>query len=181
MMKLDKIVSKDELRPAMTYIYVTKEDCVATNGHVVGIVKTINIATNTAEFIECIPDEGFYVHPDDWKKLKDINILILIGGIIHAIPQKGRKILIETIKIDDVFKYPRYKDVIPSGTPVETETIGFNYGLLSDLCEAIGVDSKEKTIYPVFYGQKKPIKIKLDNGNYGIIMPVMPKKDLIEN
>lgn len=174
-MKLDLICTKDELRPAMCHVKVTKEVMVATDAHVLGVVPTNKLFSNA--FIESIPDEGMLIHGDDWKKFNNcVNILWKSDDVICVI-YKGSKrdALIQVENEDRVGKYPNWEVIIPSEIDrvAELNKIGIDMKLALNLQNALGLVNLSMQ----FTSPTKPIYVtatkKEDNPSYGIIMPVM--------
>ena len=172
-MRLEKITSKDKIRPTLNHIYLHKDRAVATDGHKLGVVLIKNIFQDCEEFLNSIPNEGVFIHPEDWKKIKDVNTIEPIkNGVIKIIPNKGRAVLIEAINASEIGKFPVYDNIIPSGTLEATTNICFNYKYLYDLCEAIGINTINNKTRLQFFGEMKAIRVDHENGNYGVIMPI---------
>ena len=175
-MELNLITGKDDLRPILKYIKVTKEKCIATNAHVLGIVPTNEVFEE--EFIEEIPDDGFLIHSEEWKKLKG-NLIVEWktpitnqNGVIKVIFKKKRPILFETASEKIIGKYINWQAVIPQGELQMINKVGINCRLAYDLQKSLGADSGFRF---EFYGDGKGIKcypIASASKAYGLIMQV---------
>ncbi|MBS3739659.1 MAG: hypothetical protein KGY51_11810 [Psychroflexus sp.] len=173
-MDLHLITSKDDLRPPLKYIKVTKENCVATNAHVIGVIPTTDIFSD--EFIEKVPEEGFILHPEDWKKLKNnTDIVWKSNDVIKISYSKKRDALIEIESESNIGKFPNWEAILPSEY-AETQplpSIGINMKLAYDLQKAIGSD---KGLKLDFYGVAKGVVVKPIRSTskaYGLIMPII--------
>lgn len=172
-MELNLITSKDDLRPTLNYVKVTKENCVATDAHALGVIPTEDIFDE--EFIIEIPEEGMLIHSEDWKKLKNnINVSWKTDGVIK-IMYKGKKrdVLIETEREESIGIYPKWESVIPKEVGEEpVESIGINFKIGLNLQKALG---SENGLKASFYGRSKAIRLDTldeDDNSYGILMPV---------
>lgn len=175
-MKLDLICTKDELRPAMCHVKVTKDVMVATDAHVMGVVPTKLMFSE--EFINNIPEGGMLIHSEDWKKFSNcVNILWKSDDVICII-YKGSKrdVLIKVENEDEIGKYPNWEAVIPTQEMrvCELNRVGVNMKLALNLQNALGLESLSLQ----FSGQSKAIYARTttketDMGAYGVIMPVM--------
>lgn len=178
--KLHLITSKDDLRPVLTKVNVTKEFIVATNAHVMAAIKTENVFTT--EDIERIPEDGFYISAPDWKQLVGcVTIFIKDDNTIEGTKKNGNRVLIYIESKDTVGKYPNWQNVFP--TRSQAEDVGrysINAKLYWELTQALGIDR----LYVMdFYGPKKgavvwPNEDKGETHEYftkdiGIIMPIM--------
>ncbi len=65
--KLHLACSKDNFRFSMQHIKVTKENCIATDSHILCVIPTELIFNR--EFISDIPEKGFLIHAEDYKKM----------------------------------------------------------------------------------------------------------------
>lgn len=172
-MELNLITSKDDLRPPLQYIKVTKDKCVATDAHVIGVIPTSEIFDN--EFIEKVPENGFLVHPDDWKKLKtNTGIEWKNDDVIRISYKKKRDVLIEIESEEKIGKFPNWEAIMPSEyqEPKELNNIGINMSLAHSLQKALGLEFGLKL---KFYGENKGVLVKnvYDSSKaYGLIMPV---------
>ena len=174
-MKLDLICNKDELRPAMCHVKVTKEIMVATDAHVIGVIPTHKLFSNT--FIEDIPDEGMLIHSDDWKKFNNCaNIVWKSKDIIRVIYKASKRdALIQVENEENIGKYPNWEAIMPKKEDrvAELNKIGVNMKLAFNLQNALGLIS----LAIQFSGATKAIYVTSMNGEegdpYGLIMPVM--------
>jgi hypothetical protein len=171
--QLHLICSKDELRPTMHYVKVTKNNTVATNGYVIGVVPTENIFDT--DFIRQIPESGFLIHAEDFSKLIKGDFLTWkTSGAVISINSKKRPQLIEINTETKVGVYPNWEAVFPTGENVEITKIGVDFKIAFDLQKALDLDRCKLE----FYGVNKGIKVteaktrKADkNKAYGLIMP----------
>lgn len=170
-MRLELITSKDELRPLFSYIKVTKDICVATNAHVLGVIPTVNIFDD--EFIEQLAERSILIHALDWKHIKaGCKMVWESNNIIEVIPTKGRSTFIKAEKEDSIGTYPKWENLIPTKEPTAIPLIGMNADLLFKLQKALNIVSCKLE----FHSQTAAIKVSdimSDGENYGIIMPCM--------
>lgn len=175
-MKLDLICGRDDLRPEMTHVKVTKEVMVATNAHVIGVIPTKLMFSE--DFIAEIPESGILIHYEDWKKLSSSENVVWKSEDVIRVIYKGSKrdVLIQVDNEDNVGKFPNWEAVFPTEQmrTCELNKVGLNLKLALDLQNALGLS----TLALQFSGASKaiyvsPISKDLDDGRYGLIMPVM--------
>lgn len=177
MNKLDLICSKDELRPVMGHVLVTKENCVATDAHVMGIIPTAEIFD--AQFIEQLGETPLLIFSSDWKKMNNATGIMWkdrAKNIIEIFYKKGRPALIEAETEEKIAKYPNWKAVIPETPGGETEKLCFSPTLLLNLTKALGFEGPARLEF--CDALNRPIRVTECNKEskskaYGIIMPVM--------
>lgn len=173
-MELNLICAKDEMRPVMQYVKVTKNYCIATNAHVLGKIKTETIFD--LEFIAKLPEEGILVHQEDWKKLKNAVLIEWKSNDVIKICYSGKKrdVLIESETESNIGTYPNIDAVIPTkeNRQVELNQIAFNASLLLDLQKALNIPNVKLQ----FSGMNRPIYVTDGSGqqieNIGVIMPI---------
>ena len=178
--KLDLACGKDDLRPVMQYVLVTKEKCVATDAHIMAIIPTNKFFKD--EFIASIPEEGMLIHREDWKKMLPYTVAVwkTEGEVIKCLDSKKRPLLIEVESQEEVGKYPNWEAVIPTKDMregAEVDSIGLNLEIAATLQKALGLPSckldfsgKGRAIYLTAANEED------SNGQYGIVMPVMIKE-----
>ena len=171
--RLDLLCSKDELRPVMNYVKVTKDWCEATDAHIGARVRTSIVLGD--DFIERIPEEGILIHREDWKRITQANHIVWKSkDVIRLIFNKKRDVLIEVEYESEVGKYVNLEAVIPQGEQVEVKQIGVNPKLLDTLGKALGVEWALKLM---FFGQNQAIKVcpisaENESDYQAVIMPV---------
>ena len=173
-MRLDLICAKDELRQAMSHIFINKEVMVATNAHVLCVIPTKNLFD--PDFISGIPEKGMYVHPFDFKSIVSATTCIWKGeGVVKLCTKNKRDTIIETFTIESIGRYPNWEMVVPEKDTrkAELNKIGINFILASDLQKALGLPHMELQ----FAAANKAIYCSFENtiyeGIYGIVMPVI--------
>lgn len=173
-MELNLICSNDDLRPAMMHVKITKENMVATNAHILGVVPTNEVFND--EFIEGIPESGILIHKDDYKKFKNFDYAQWKSKDVIEIFYKGKKrnVLIPICTEENIGTFPKWETLIPREEDAqELSKIGVNMGLAYELQRALDATSLKM----VFIAPNKAILVKpLPSENskaYGIIMPAM--------
>lgn len=173
-MELNLICSNDDLRPAMMHVKITKENMVATNAHVLGVIPTKEVFSD--EFIEGIPENGMLIHKDDYKKLKNFENATWKSKDVIEIHYRGKKrnVLIPICTEENVGTFPKWETLIPREEDAqELSKIGVNMSLAYDLQRALDAENLKM----VFIAPNKGILVKplLSNNSksYGIIMPAM--------
>lgn len=178
--KLELIVSNDELRPVLCYVFVTKEKIAATNAHLLVQLDTNLIFDD--EFISKIDKDGFFLSAKDWKIISSIKSPVMVwldDDIISVfcIGKYGEKKSETLIKIKKgVGLYPKWEGVFPKEIePVEK--IGINPSLIVKLMKAVGGENHNR-IEMFFHGANKVIVLKpsseLPLSRYSaLIMPVI--------
>ena len=169
--KLHLACGKDGFRLSMQHIKVTKQNCVATDSHILAVIPSELIFNS--EFISDIPEEGFLIHAEDYKKMIQFEKATwkTKGEVIKMEHKKKRPILIEVVKESDAGKFVNWEAVTPKGLKTESkQEIRLNAELLYRLQQCLGSSQVRLT----FYEGNKPIEVKpLAHtwGKYGIIMP----------
>lgn len=172
-MKLHLICGKDNFRPNMNHVLVTKEYCVATNAHVLGAIPTYQIF---AEESEKIPESGILIHSEDWKKISDSTMTNLVVGndTIEIIYRKKPSGLIKFHTNGKDYTFPNWKAVVPDKVDKEEFTINairLNLKLGSLLQDALGGN----TLILQFESDKKAVRVDVQEEpeRFGCIMPML--------
>ena len=175
--KLHMVCGKDDLRPAMTNVLVTKEFCVATDSHTMAIVPTSDILSDQ-ESIDRIPEEGMYVNANDWRKLITANFISYDGEFIVAHFPRKSPAHVKPIEIKDIGPFPNWKAVLPSSERfASVPRIGVNPKLMYNLHQALDMPLFKLE----FVSRNAAISVSipefgygLDCGHqFGIVMPAM--------
>jgi hypothetical protein len=177
MKPIHKVVSKDELRPAMMHIQVKEGQVYATNAHVliklpVEEVFGENIIAN---------DEELYFLGSLWaaSKMDKAASVERDGLIFYSKNNKGLTIgTIVAVTADKINgQYPAVNVVIPTiESAKDIPCIGINPLRLVDLCSAIS--SNMEAFRYVFFGQtKSTIVINTESKGLGLIMPCYKQED----
>ena len=172
--KLHLACAKDALRPVMEHILITKDEIVATDAHILAILKTKDVFSD--EFIAEMP-ERFLIHKSQWKDFyngafnftfKDKAICVHYNGyeVLHKIKNEG-----------DSIKYPNYDAFIPNQSDTKSLCeIGLNAFSLKTIVEALTFPYDVKTVKLQFFGANRAILVtptNVDCNSRGIIMPAM--------
>ena len=162
--KLHMACGKDELRPSMTNVFVTKQFCVATDSHLMAIVPTADIFTGEKS-IENIPEEGMYVNANDWRKLIAANFVEYDGEfVVGHFPRKSPA-HVKPIAVKDIGPYPKWEAVIPSADRFDSVSrIGVNPKLMYNLYQAL-----DAPIFKLdFISKNVAIAVSLPEFGYGL-------------
>ena len=180
--KLHMACGKDELRPAMTNVFVTKQFCVATDAHIMAIVPTTDIFTGEKS-MDNIPEEGMYINANDWRKLVTAKFVEYDGEFVIAYFARKSPAHVKPIPIADIGPYPNWKAVIPSSDRFDSVSkIGVNPKFIYNLHQALDMPMFKLD----FIAQNVAIAVSmpefgygLESGHqFGIVMPSMlPKED----
>jgi len=171
-LKLDLACGKDDLRPVMEYVKVTRDKMIATDAHIMAVVDTDTVFDS--DFIQGIPEEGMLIHREDWKKMIQYEVPTwkTEGEVIKMVHSKKRSLLVEVEYEKDIAKYPNWQAIIPEGDKFELDKIGINFELAIKLQQALNLDSCKLE----FFGDSKPILVsdskEQKEGRIGILMPV---------
>lgn len=178
--KLHMACGKDDLRPAMTNVFVTKQFCVASDSHILAAVPTSDIFSDD-ESINNIPEEGMYVNANDWRKLITANYVEYDGEFVVAHFPRKSPAHVKPIKVGDIGPFPNWKAIIPSSERfASVPRIGINPKLMYNLHQALDL-----SIFKIdFIAQNTAIAVSapefgygLESGHqFGIIMPTMLTK-----
>jgi hypothetical protein len=132
----NELAGKDELRPAMSHVLVTRKDIVATDAHVMGWCDTK--AFFNSDFIDGLPSKGILIHHEDWKKMLAVEYSDTIHwkstGVIRFTPKGKRPSIIEVDINGEDNTYPNWEAVVPQKVRrQEMGAIGLNPVLLHQL------------------------------------------------
>ncbi len=176
-MKLNLICGKDDLRPLMTYVKVTRENMVATNGHALGVIPTKKLFNE--EFIEKIPESGFLILADDYAKLLTANgIEWSSEKLLTYLDKKYNPCYVPIRFEEDDFTYPNWEQIIPKekDRTAQLNYVGIDLKIALSLQSALGFRSCKFT----FSGLTKAIFVECASNqyddcaeSYGLLMPVM--------
>lgn len=178
----NELCCKDELRPAMNYVYITKEKVVATDAHVMGWADTPEVFDE--EIIQAIPEEGILIHAEDWKKMLKADVLVWKedGKVLKLIHSKKRDELIEIEYQSEVGKYPNWSAVVPNmDSPMDTvelSAIALDPEKLMQVHKFFKPLLHKPGVRMDFYGASKAIRCTPRNKNEetsmeAIIMPLL--------
>lgn len=173
--KLDLACSKDDMRPVMNYVYVTREVMVATDAQILAVVPTEDVFSSE-KFRSSIPEEGMYIHREDWKKLitAEHGNWKTKGEVIKLYPKNKRSFLIEVESISNVGKYVNWEPVIPDYSErIELHQIGVNLEKAFTLQKVLGLESSKLSFSTVTRAIKVEDAKDKENKVYGIVMPVL--------
>jgi len=173
--KLHFACSKDDLRPSMTQVYVTKENIVATDANILAVVPTKDVFDDPS--IDLLPEEGLYIDSNDWKKLVGAYQVIYNGEFVVAFFPRKSEAHVRPRTIEDVGNYPQWEQIVPDTSKFDSVgRIGLNPKMLYNLHQALDVP----TFKLEFAGENKPVAVAMPDdayatsGNqYGIIMPLL--------
>ena len=140
---IDRVVSDDDLRPAIQYALVKKDHTVVSDAHILIVHHTASIFGQ--EFADSLPDEGIRLSKRIIRDIKktDVNSIVLSDDktMISLLPH-DRKIYELPVIAYKLPKYipdfPDYMKVVP--TPDDTHAIDkikFNATLLETLGKAL--------------------------------------------
>lgn len=162
--KIEKAVSTDQLRFAMTGVYYNaeKEELIATDGKKLVVLPAKK--TNDLETSGLISPVAF----TEARKVKGVQHIESNGDIEYLHKDLG----LQKVKHIDA-TYPNYEQVIPKDDGYEIK-IGLNPKMLKDISEALG--STESLTLNI-KDDLSPIKITgtNKNGGFAILMPLRIK------
>jgi hypothetical protein len=192
MQRLDLVCSKDEMKPALNYVKLNKDEVVASDGHVLVIHKTINLFGE--DFVNSLPNKDLFIHRTDWKIICKSTVIRYEynEGQISTFNKKGD--LLDIIVLYDnekVVKYPDLHLAVPSLCNETPSVIGINSKLLYDLTLAIYSDKNDSLLvdlkcskldeYGRSFGAMRVIPSNQESDLYNsdviaVIMPVLNNK-----
>lgn len=159
---LEKIASKDSLRPSLLGIYVAKGEYVATDGH-----KLVVIKADTPE-----EHHGKILAPS--KPLKKMLSFLKDGyidgvfpnykSIIPAYPLKS-----DSINIDEILEKLKPELKKDSNTEILSQKIYFKAKHLNNVLQALKANGAKSVRFSAQHN--KPMLIEADNQNFGLLMP----------
>jgi hypothetical protein len=162
------------LRPIFDYILFTKDDIVASDAHIICVLKTMDVFGD--EFINKMPDR-FLLHKSQWKDFYNNHVDIKFEKDMICVYYEDYKIYYD-IKIErEGLSYPDYNAIFPKKSEFESiEQICINPILLKKLQDSIIFKSQfNKSLKLTFSGQNRAILVNpvdIDNNSYALIMPV---------
>ena len=135
--KFNLLTGKDKLRPMFQNVFLTREDVVATDAHVLGRIPTSEVMNQ--DEADKIPEEGILIAGEDWKRLLGANwIGFDAPGIIRATFAKKTDALIPYKLQKEVGTFPNWKQVTPPRANIDAiNHIGLNASLFHRLQEAL--------------------------------------------
>jgi len=161
-------------------VKVDKDNCVATDGQVLGVIPTKNIFSGS--FIECLKDKSILIHREDWKKLNGataIDFMDVEKLTIKAFYNNKRPVIIEAIYDNkEGGKYPNWQGVVPKkeGT---TDVMNLIPELLEKLSKALGLAQCKLNhcgdVTKVILVTPLSHQALENEGVYGVIMPISDK------
>jgi hypothetical protein len=165
--KIHYATTNDFYSPIMSYVLVTKEDIVATNGHVLVLHKTNNVFEDY--FIEQLPDRCL-IKNENWKILcKGYYTIEFLKGVnCIKISSKLDTYLINVEFEKDLdVEYFKYNKLFDDYNKGDIDSIGISPKFLYDL--SIAMDSKSAAELN-FESKEKAIIVKSEHAK-GLIMP----------
>lgn len=136
--KLDLAASPNSLNKELSVIKITKDETKATNSHILAVIPTIQLFTQ--DFIDSMPEDGFYISAPEYKKLSKLTKLTFKDKTTIIGNSKQGDELISIIEANKI-NYPSYDSVLPPyDTNESKEFLKINHKLLEKLCKAIGAD-----------------------------------------
>lgn len=184
--KIHECLANDELRPAMNYALVTKEETAASDAHIMVVHRSAEIFTDP-DFLEEIPEKGILIGKEALKDLalQDVHHVEYteVGGnliiVTHA-PNRGASFrrYFEVLLNGDEYTFVDYNKVWPKKEDKQkggVESIGFNSTLLAKLEKALGATTG---VNLEFYSPMKAIVVRGKGSEEytqakGLIMPMM--------
>lgn len=172
--KLPKLhlICANNVNTIQEYILITKDEIVASDSHILTILKTKDIFSD--EFIEAMP-KRFLVHKSQWKNFYNGAFDFTFKDNSICVHYNGYEVYHEIKTEDDNLNYPNYNAIIPKQETEVLCEIGIDPFLLKNLAESMTFDSNKKTVKLQFFGVNKAILVTPINHNYnskGIIMPI---------
>ena len=166
--KLHLCCSDDELRPVMNHVFVSKEDIVSSDSHM--LIKFNTEEIFDPDFIEAMP-KRFLIHGENWKMMAKRHDFIFFKDDRIEVIKNDYSILIPIVLEDKIGKYPDYKLVMGKLEKTPIEKIGIKPELLKKLSLAIG--SKILQLYFNDNSHRIDIKAPGIKGFEALIMPAM--------
>lgn len=172
--KMNVVCSDDELSFIMNHVYVTKEDVVASGDFILVVHKTVELFGE--EFVDSLPDDGIYVHKDNWKLMaKKCEFMAFDEEkfLLEVVYKKHRE-YIKVEKCDILGKYPSYNAFFPKEKkPVGY--IGLDVSKISKLSQAMVTDLGGCELKFEFYGADKAVvftHVNCDSNSKALVLPV---------
>ena len=174
MKKLHLLCAKDDLRPTLNHVKVTREVCVATDAHILAAVPTELMFDN--DFISQIPEQGVLIHHEDWRKMcAGIGVAWKSEDVLRVIMKSGKRdVLIEVESESEVGKYPNWEDVVPRENMREdVGSIGINAKFAATLQDALDWPSLKLSFNGVSRAMTVSNARDDSEGITAIIMPII--------
>ena len=187
--KFNLLTGKDRLRPIFMNVFLTREDVIATDAHILGRIPTSEIMNQ--EEAAKIPEEGILIAAEDWKRLLGANwIGFDAPGIIRATFAKKTDALIPYKLQNEVGTFPNWKKVTPQRANIDAiNHIGLNASLLHRLHEALNPEAgfliefhgtmRAAIALPIYenkyYQERSEAQADYLSQPYGLIMPTKVK------
>jgi hypothetical protein len=170
------LICSDGVRPALSYVLITRENMVATNSNVLGVIPTKELFKE--DFIKGLPEKGVLLHAEDFEKIIGYAVVIWKDAeTIRLRDPKKRDLLIEVIpnapEAEKGLKFPDWEKVVPDEMicDVPLAEFGFNAELAALLQKALGFPDMVLS----FSGHARAARVSRHGetfeGRYGIIMP----------
>ena len=173
--KVSEIVSKDKLRPSMTYAVVLDNKLIATDALCIIILKTSTLVPN-AEQEQNISGKVFsrdlLLLLQKAKRLIFLEDKISVDGVhmdySGTITPEGDVYLAGSAHKE--FRFPNYKAVIPSNQ-TEIDSINFDPKLMAKIIDCFS----SITVQIKFYGKNRGIIVSnpVDSNQTAICMPAL--------
>lgn len=167
---LHHAVSDDNLRPALTGVFIDGKHAVATDAHIMAVVDVSEHFQ--PEALQAM--NGKIIPGDVWKMMCEVSFTETIEAtdahVSWPLSEPKGKVFYDYI--DSVF--PNYKAVVPVNTEsVEDVTkIGVNIKNATRLLKALRIDDNVAMMY--FSSESKAIIVNTpDRDGFGIIMPTL--------
>lgn len=173
MKPIHKVSGKDDLRVTQQFIQVRRGFVYATNSYAAIKIPIDELFNNIVE-----ADEELYFEAKAWGAINMHKAVKLErNGLLFTAYDKKHKSLgiIEAVDASTfavkIGRFPDINIVLPNeANQTAIENIGFNYNLLSDLCDAFG--ASETGFKFTFFGIHRAILVThIDSKALGIIMP----------
>ncbi len=172
--KVSEIVSKDTLRPSMTYAVVLDNKLIATDSCCMIMLKTSTLVPD-AEQEQNISGKVFsrdlLLLLQKAKRLIFLEDKISVDGVYMdysgTITPEGDVYLAGSEHKE--FRYPNYKGVIPSSNPTEIDSINFDPKLMAKIIDCFS----SITVQIKFYGKNRGMMVfnTLDSDQQALCMP----------
>lgn len=173
--KVSEVVSKDKIRPSMTYAVVHNKNLVATDGHILIMLKVSSLV-NTEEQENNLDGKVFskdlLLILQKAKKLIFNPDKISVDGVMmdySGTIDENRKCYLAD-SLDSDFIFPNYEDIIPKN-PTELESINLDPKNLVRILDCFS----STTVEIKFFGKGRAIMVSnpLDTNQTAFCMPVI--------
>jgi hypothetical protein len=174
MKPINKVCSKDDLRPAMNFFQVKNGYVRATDGNMLLKLPVDEVFGRV--HIEPIinSDEELYFDAKEWSARKFHTSKMIYRDGLTFTSDKDTIIVAKTIeRMTAIGRFPDCDAVVPEESKrlSSISRVGIDFTILHDLCSAFGkVDAREFVYY--FYGEDRCILIKHpESEGFGLLMP----------